>query len=124
MATTAPSTVFVLEDDPDTQEAYRDMIEAAGFRVVVASGGQEAVELLEAGLRPDAILMDIMMPHGDGFAFRAWQRGRPEVAAIPIVLATAVSISDEELAQIAPERYLVKPFSFRELTDALRAVAG
>lgn len=118
----SPRTILVIEDDPDTQEVYVDMIDTAGFTTVVAAGGHAAMRMLEQGLRPVAILLDIMMPFGDGFLFRSRQRACPELSQIPVIVASAISLTDSDLEQLAPVRHLVKPFTIRELVRTLRLV--
>lgn len=67
--------VLIVDDDPDTLECMAALLDHEGFEVIVAGGGQEAIEL--ARLRPpDAIFLDIRMPHVDGLqtaeAILAW----------------------------------------------------
>jgi CheY-like chemotaxis protein len=115
----AAPVVLVIEDDPDTQEVYVDMLEAVGLRVVIAESGETARRRLEEGLRPDAIILDLMMADGDGLGFRRWQRERAELAGVPVIVASASGMSPDELAAVVPDRVLSKPFGFRELAAAL-----
>jgi CheY-like chemotaxis protein len=125
MTADATRTVPVIEDDLDTQEAYAEMIEAAtGLAVAVACDGCCALRLLDEGLRPVAIVLDVMMPNGSGFQFCEQLRERNAVAGIPVVVASACPLSAEDLSALAPHRHLVKPFRFRELVEALTEVGA
>jgi len=86
---TATRHVLVVDDDDDVREITQMSLEAiAGWRVRAANGGARALELLREE-RPDAVLLDVMMPGMDGPAtFRA-MRADPELRDIPVVLLTA-----------------------------------
>lgn len=114
------ATVLVIDDDDDTREVLLEMLGAAGHDVVLATDGREAMEWLVEGLRPAVIMLDVMMPVVNGYLFRAWQRGRPELAGIPILLATAAPLSNEALAELAPDVRLDKPFDLRALLDSVQ----
>jgi len=87
---------------------------------VEAGHGQEAVAHLEAGLRPDLILLDLMMPVMDGFAFRREQLKNEVWALIPVVILSADGHVKEKLEKIGGAAYLRKP---PDLDDFLRTVA-
>ena len=87
---TAARFILLVDDDGDVRETIREALEEEGHRVTSAANGQEALSLLRDGkVRPDLILLDIMMPEMDGWAFRAEQRKHPELASIPVVVFTA-----------------------------------
>lgn len=117
---TSGAPVLVIDDDPDTLEILTDILANAGFAVVVARDGDEAMQLLDAGLRPVAIVLDVMMPVLSGFQFRALQRRHPVYSAIPVLVATAAALTDDELRKLAPDKLLRKPFRYRDLQGAIR----
>lgn len=123
METAAPA-VLVIDDDPDTLEVLADILGAGGFEVVSAHDGDEAMRFLDGGLRPAAIVLDVMMPVVSGFQFRMLQRRHPIYGSIPVLVATAAALGDEDVAALAPDRFLRKPFRYRELQDAIRELTG
>ena len=81
-------TVLVIDDDEEIRETIRDVLEDQGFVVTCAANGREALDLLLAGKStPALILLDLMMPEMDGWAFRReQQQSIPRIAQIPVVL--------------------------------------
>ena len=66
----APPCVLIVEDNADARAAFEALLEQKGFGVVTAGDGEEALEVLRAGLKPRLILLDLMMPRKDGWQFR------------------------------------------------------
>ena len=117
-----PSTVLVVDDDLDLRLTLADALSICGFRVVGASNGREALELLcEKQLRPDVILLDMMMPEMDGWAFRDEQRKRGgDLDAIPVVVFSAYTFGDGAMQELGAAGYLRKPASLSDLVAAVR----
>lgn len=107
--------LLVIDDDHDILLSLQDALEMEGYRVATASTGREALESLERGLRPDLILLDLMMPDISGWAFRAWQRSQVEFAAIPVVVVSGQGLSPLEVAQLNVDGYLAKPLDLDHL---------
>lgn len=82
--------VLVIDDTSDVREAVSLLLQTHGYAVESAVDGLDAVRKLEAGSRPDLILLDIAMPRMDGFAFRRWQAADERFCSIPIVLLSGV----------------------------------
>ncbi|HZR82652.1 MAG TPA: response regulator [Candidatus Binatia bacterium] len=78
--------VLVVDDSLDTRQTMCAILEVAGYRVESAENGEEALLLLEEGMRPCLILLDIAMPRMDGIEFRARQVEDPRFANVPVVL--------------------------------------
>lgn len=95
----ASCQVLIVEDDEPTRELVRRMLEKAGWQVAEAENGRVALAYLGEN-RPELILLDLMMPEMDGFQFVNEVRQRPEWAAIPIVIVTAMDLSPEERKQL------------------------
>jgi CheY-like chemotaxis protein len=90
--------VLLVEDDLDTRETVGELLEDHGYSVLGAGNGVEAVHLLQSGILPSVILLDLMMPVMDGYRFRAQQRSNPALASIPVIVITAgQSIAVDEL---------------------------
>src|SRR5438045_1130159 len=78
--------VLIVDDDAAAREALGALLEASGYRVAMATGVDDALEGLRAGLAPCIILLDLLLPGKDGFAFRDAQLADPELTAIPVVI--------------------------------------
>ena len=116
-------TLLVIDDDGDIRRSIADALEDEGWRVVGAAGGHEALALLVEGqLRPDVILLDMMMPEMDGWAFRAEQQRRPEIAAIPIIVFTAYGVPPDTVTRLQARGVLRKPLRLEQLLSALARI--
>ncbi len=109
--------VLVADDEPMTRRLLRRMLEHKGYRVVTASDGEEALELVGRE-RPDLICLDVMMPRVDGWNALRTLREDPLLADIPVLM---VSVVDQErlAAAVGADAFLQKPV---ERADLLRAV--
>lgn len=109
--------VLVVEDDLDMREVERQMLDFAGYEVLVAGNGREALETL-SDQRPSVILLDLMMPVMDGLTFLAERRRLGLGEDIPVV---CVSASGKEMLQqalrLGAKECLQKPPDFDELFD-------
>jgi CheY-like chemotaxis protein len=91
--------VLVVDDDSDVRERTREMISREGFQVVEAGNGREALARLETE-RPDVILLDLLMPEMDGFAFLDELRKRDDLEQPPVVVLTAKDLTEEDHARL------------------------
>ena len=122
MSTSA--TVLLVDDDLDLREAAAEALEDAGYRVVRADDGRRALdEMTRGGLRPDLILLDMMMPNLDGWGFRVAQKQVPDIARIPVVALTAYALTEDERDQLDAAAILRKPVALEELMQAVESVA-
>ncbi len=87
--------VLVVEDDEVTRSMLRKLLERHGWGVVEARNGREGLARLEAD-RPALVILDLMMPEVDGFAFLSMLRERVDAATIPVVVLTAKELTREE----------------------------
>jgi len=113
--------IMVVEDDLDEAELLKMILESEGYEALCALNGKDALEKLESA-RPDLIILDIMMPEMDGFAFCSRFRSSPENKDTPIILMTAVAqhIQDSRypldgVMRAEAEEYLEKPIEPEEL---------
>jgi CheY-like chemotaxis protein len=112
--------VLLVDDDFAILDGVADFLESEGFSVVPASNGLEALNRLRAGLRVDAIVLDVMMPMMDGWDFRAAQLADPALRDTPVVVISACGFTRRTLQQqFAPYEVLLKPL---ELGGFLRAL--
>jgi CheY-like chemotaxis protein len=111
-------SVLIVDDDAALRETLADALTDEGFTVSFSVNGLEALQALRAGLRPDVILLDLMMPVMDGWRFREEQALDRELASIPVVVITAA----HALRRPIDARAIVhKPFGLEQL---LGVVAG
>jgi CheY-like chemotaxis protein len=119
--TTRTHRVLIVEDDDDVRGAYAAFLEGAGYDVVEAADGAEA--LRELRMLPEEvclILLDLFMPNMNGWAFRAEQLRDPRLASIPVVVVSADSRTDEKAAQLGAIAHMQKPINM----DALVSLVG
>ena len=121
--TEAPARrLLVVDDDETIRELLCGSLRFAGYEVTAAGTGTEALRAAVTA-RPDLVLLDVMMPNGDGFevARRMRLAGGPEV---PVIFLTARDAVDDRLAgfEIGADDYVTKPFILDELLARIRAV--
>jgi CheY-like chemotaxis protein len=108
---------MIVDDDDDIRETLCDLLEAEGHIVLAAANGREALDLLAGGARPCLILLDLMMPVMDGFAFRAAQQQDETIASIPVVAVTAAGRG--VASTISANDVLHKPFGFEQVRTTI-----
>ena len=92
-------SVLIVEDDPETREMLRRVLEKQGCTVNEAENGKVGLDRVEQST-PDLILLDLMMPEMDGFQFLEVLRGQEETRAIPVVVVTAKELTAREREQL------------------------
>jgi len=112
-------TVLVIDDEATIRDLMQRYLVKEGFRVVVASSGEEGLRLARE-LRPDAITLDVMMPGMDGWAVLTALKADPIVADIPVVMLTIVDDKNLGYALGAAD-YLTKPIDRDRLLTVLHA---
>jgi CheY-like chemotaxis protein len=117
----ARARVLVVEDEHDLRELIARWLETRHYHVTEAADGRDAVELLEAGLDADVILLDLTMPRMDGRAFLEWLRASPEHQHRKVIVASAYL--DEGQTPLA-DRTFSKPFRPDLLERELARLAG
>jgi two-component system, chemotaxis family, chemotaxis protein CheY len=121
-AAAAEKTVLIVEDDKDIRESIAALLADVGISTQVAENGAVAVELLSSGQLPHLILLDLMMPVMDGFAFREAQASRPEWDAIPVVVMSADGNLADKKARARASDYLHKPVDIDRLLASVRSL--
>lgn len=118
------TSVLVVEDDVDIQKVIRMSLKLRGVSdIEVAQDGVECFERL-GGFRPDVILLDVMMPHLDGYEVCKRLKQDPATRSIPVVFLTArVQKADRERGmKLGALGYLTKPFDPMTLHDQILAL--
>ena len=88
-ASPMPGTVLIVDDDPDIRDAFAECLRQEGYQVEAAPHGRAALDVLEAGLRPGVILLDLMMPVMNGFEFLESVRSRPDWQKLRVIVLSA-----------------------------------
>lgn len=116
---TNTQTILVVDDDDSARELASRALEAHGFSVMEAKDGQEALDLLKE-VQPAAILLDLMMPRVDGFQLIESLKAHPPWSDIPVVVMSAMDLSEEVFARLDGTNVLSKAnFSYSSLMAAL-----
>ncbi len=119
----ADGDVLVVDDDADTRERMRAMLEKSGWSVVEASNGQEALERVVHAI-PRLVLLDLTMPVMDGFTFLHALREQPGCADVPVVVLTARDLTNEERRRLSGANQVLNKgdTSLRDLAGRLHAL--
>jgi DNA-binding response OmpR family regulator len=114
---------MVIEDEKEIRELIRYNLERAGFRIQMVSDGEEGLRQVFAS-RPDAVVLDLMLPGRSGLEVLRELREEPTTRDLPVVVLTARSAEMDKLLgfEHGADDYLTKPFSPRELVARLRAL--
>lgn len=116
-------TILLAEDEPAIAEVIEFLLTDAGFMVIHAKDGDEAIALLDDH-SPDLFLLDVMMPGKDGFAVAREIRSRPVLAKADIVFLTALGddLSRRKGYADGAELYIVKPFDNNDLRRRIEEI--
>jgi len=107
------ANILLVDDEPGMLRYIRTLLEVDEHKVQTASTGEEAVECVEKGLRPDLVLLDLMMPVLDGWdVLRVLRGARPDLPVIVLSALTAEGGTD----------YFPKPLSFQRLSQLLESI--
>ena len=115
--------VMVIEDEKEIRDLVKYNLEREGFRVSVAADGAVGLEQLVAE-RPDALVLDLMLPGRNGLEVLRELRGEPTTRELPVLVLTARGAEMDKLLgfEHGADDYLTKPFSPRELIARVRAL--
>ena len=114
--------ILVIDDDPAMSGLLKMMLSKLGYSCTIAENGAEGLELAQS-LRPDAILLDLVMPEMNGYAFlRRWQL--LSMSATPVVVLSSRSRTDEiqKAMALGASGYVIKPVDVRKLAQRLEMV--
>lgn len=116
-------SVLVVDDEPMARTLLRLMLVRAGFEVVEAEDGYDALDKLKED-EPDVMILDVMMPGIDGFRVCETVRAAPSTSDLPIIMLSAKTDleSVNKGLRLGANKYLTKPISPEELTRQVRDV--
>lgn len=111
--------VLIVDDEPDTLELVKLVLESAGFETILAASGMEALAQIDK--KPDLVLLDIMMPDMDGWD--VFRKIRERDSKIPIAILTAKAQNIDRLLGLhvlKADDYITKPFGKNELINKVK----
>ncbi len=116
-----PPLVFIAEDLPKNLQVVYNILTKEGYDIAAAGDGKKALEMLRK-LRPDLILLDVMMPEMNGFDLCRHLKQMPEVKDIPVIFLTAKAESEDivEGLELGAVDYITKPFKQKELITRVK----
>ncbi|MFN3938594.1 MAG: response regulator transcription factor [Gemmobacter sp.] len=115
--------VMLIEDEPNIVEAIRFLLTRDGFRVSCHHGGDDALDAVRAE-RPDALILDVMLPGRSGIDILRELRAEPSTADLPVMMLTACGQGrDRDMAaEAGASLFMAKPFSNAEFLASLRSL--
>jgi CheY-like chemotaxis protein len=116
--------VLLVEDDEDIREVLAMALSDLGYSAVSATDGVDALrQMIDGGLRPALVLLDMMMPRMDGEALVGAMRQHPELTETPVLLMSGHT-KTHQIAESLRLTALVKPVDLDELREAVTRLAG
>jgi CheY-like chemotaxis protein len=113
--------VLVVDDEPPIRQVIGDVLRDEGYGVLFASSGHGMLKVLETE-RPDLVLLDLMMPDGDGWEVLQTMQAQPQLHAIPVVIISTGVGPPPQVGVSVP--FLSKPFDLERLLVAIAQVIG
>jgi two-component system, chemotaxis family, chemotaxis protein CheY len=113
------ASALLVEDDYDTVNAVVAVLERVGVAVVTAANGEEAIRQLDGGLRPQLMLIDLMLPKVSGWDLLQFLREQPELSQIPTVVITGFP---RETLRVTADVVLHKPVDYDRLISTVRSL--
>jgi len=113
-------TILVVEDEASIAEVVSLYLRRAGYNVLIASDGRQAMHMFDQQ-QPDFVILDLMLPEVDGLSLTRWLRDRSD---LPIIMLTARREEIDRITglEMGADDYVIKPFSPQELVSRVRAV--
>jgi CheY-like chemotaxis protein len=120
----AAKTILIVEDDAIACVGLSTILRAHGYCPVSAANAKQALDCLRAGLCPDVILLDMILPNSDGWQFMGQKQRDAAIAPIPLVLVTGLGIASKEWAiALGAVDLLRKPVDVGVLLETVRRYA-
>jgi DNA-binding response OmpR family regulator len=115
--------VLIVEDEPNIVLSLEFLLQREGYETSTAVDGEEALALVRQ-VRPDAVLLDIMLPRRNGYEVCQAIKADPELRAIPVIMVSAKGqeVEVQKGLELGAAAYVTKPFGNAEILEAVRAV--
>jgi DNA-binding response OmpR family regulator len=116
-----PKSVIIVEDEPETADMFAEMMLLNGFTVRKSSGGRMAMNMI-AHEKPDAVLLDVMIPDISGIEVLRFMKRDPNLSNIPVIIVSARSQASDiqQGLDAGASLYLTKPVAYPELISAVK----
>lgn len=118
------TTILVVDDEPLIAMALEAALDDAGYSIVTAANGRQALERLAETPRPDLVLLDMMMPVMSGPAMLAAMAAHPELDGIPVIVLSSLPERAIRDRTTNVARILQKPYTAQEVLEAIATVLG
>lgn len=117
--------ILIVDDEPDLLKVTEFRLKSAGYDVLLAVDGEEAIDLAHKN-PPDLILLDLRLPKMNGCDVCRHLKSDDRLKTVPVILFTASGIDriEERVKEAAADDYLVKPFDGKELVEKIRKFIG
>lgn len=115
--------ILIVEDDPGLRETLTEVLADDGHEVRVAQDGEAALGII-GGWIPELILLDLMMPEMDGYAFRRAQRKLPGSEGTKVLLLSAAPAVAAAADELGTDAFLVKPFGLYDVLHTIDDLLG
>jgi len=113
--------ILVVDDELEIRNLLSQFLTEEGYEVILASNGEEAIELAERE-NPQVILLDIMMPGIDGIETCKRLKAEEKTRFIPVIMATALWDKYTEAIEAGAEDFVTKPFNLTELSHRVKSI--
>ncbi len=115
--------IMVVDDNADNRDLFCMVLEGAGYEVVGASDGAEALQIIKQA-PPDLLLLDLMMPNLNGYQVTELMKGDPDLPFIPIIIVTAKHETQDKVKglELGVDDYLIKPVNYPELLARVKSL--
>lgn len=110
--------ILIIDDDDAIRKSIASVLELEGYSTSSASDGKQALEMIRAGQIPDIILLDMMMPVMNGWAFLDFLRANANTAQIPVVVVSAFA---ESAKSVRPHAFVPKPVQLKALLNTIQS---
>lgn len=118
--------IVCIEDEPEMIDLVRLILGRRGFELIGAIGGREGLEIVRR-VKPDLVLLDLMMPDMDGWEIYQHMKADEELRHIPVIIVTAKAQSIDKVLGLhiaKVDDYITKPFGPQELIESVNRVLG
>jgi twitching motility two-component system response regulator PilH len=119
------ATVLIVDDSPTEVHVLKGMLERNGYRVAMATNGEDGIKKAKAE-KPDLVLMDVVMPGMNGFQATRHLNQDPETASIPVIIVSNKNMDTDKIWGLrqGAKDYITKPVTEKDLIAKIKAVLG
>lgn len=117
--------VLIAEDEPNIVESLSFILGREGCAVTAVPDGEAVIDLIRE-VRPDLVILDVMLPKMTGFEVLKWIKSHPDLSTVPVMILTAKGqAKDRETAEsLGADAFVTKPFSNRDVVARVRELAS